>query len=119
MYCMSTNLRVPRKEVKEFLCLKAPLNFPLPPLDSVVWYRVYTFFEGGIEMDMLSIGQVARRAGVGVETGRCYEREGLLQEPPRRASGYRRCSKEVVTRLRFIKRPQQFGFPLQDPCPLP
>lgn len=29
-------------------------------------------------MDMLSIGQVARRAGVGVETVRFYEREGLL-----------------------------------------
>ena len=31
-------------------------------------------------MDMLSIGQVARRAGVGVETVRFYEREGLLEE---------------------------------------
>ena len=34
-------------------------------------------------MDTLSIGQVARRAGVGVETVRFYEREGLLEEPPR------------------------------------
>ena len=40
-------------------------------------------------MEILSIGQVARRAGVGVETVRFYEREGLLEEPPRRASGYR------------------------------
>lgn len=39
-------------------------------------------------MTALSIGQVARRAGVGVETVRFYEREGLLEEPPRRASGY-------------------------------
>src|SRR5258707_9300064 len=114
MYCMSTNLRRPRKEVKEFLCLKATLNSPPPPLDSVVWYRVYTFFEGGIEMDMLSIGQVARRAGVGVETVRFYEREGLLEEPPRRASGYRQYSQEVVTRLRFIKRAQQLGFSLKE-----
>ncbi len=36
-------------------------------------------------MDTLSIGQVARLAGVGVETVRFYEREGLLEEPPRRA----------------------------------
>ncbi len=35
-------------------------------------------------MDILSIGQVARRAGVGVETVRFYEREGLLEEPPLR-----------------------------------
>ena len=58
-------------------------------LDSVVWYGVYTFFKGGTEMDTLSIGQVAERAGIGVETVRFYERKGLLEEPPRRASGYR------------------------------
>jgi DNA-binding transcriptional MerR regulator len=47
-------------------------------------------------MDTLSIGQVARKAGVGVETVRFYEREGLLEEPPRRASGYRQYSDQVV-----------------------
>src|SRR6266568_3332545 len=65
-------------------------------------------------MNTLSIGQVARRAGVGVETVRFYEREGLLEEPPRRASGYRQYSEEVVTRLRFIKRAQQLGFSLKE-----
>jgi Hg(II)-responsive transcriptional regulator len=65
-------------------------------------------------MEILSIGQVARRAGVGVETVRFYEREGLLEEPPRRASGYRQYSEEVVTRLHFIKRAQQLGFSLKE-----
>src|SRR5262252_4509510 len=65
-------------------------------------------------MDILSIGQVARRAGVGVETVRFYEREGLLEEPPRRASGYRQYSEEAVTRLRFIKRAKQLGFSLKE-----
>jgi Hg(II)-responsive transcriptional regulator len=65
-------------------------------------------------MDTLSIGQVARRAGVGVETVRFYEREGLLEEPPRRASGYRQYSEEVITRLRFIRRAQQLGFSLKE-----
>src|SRR5712691_7750972 len=88
--------------------------FPFLPLDSVVWYRVYTSSEGGTEMDMLSIGQVARRAGVGVETVRFYEREGLLEEPPRRASGYRQYSEHVVTRLHFIKRAQKLGFSLKE-----
>ena len=37
-------------------------------------------------MESLTIGQLARRAGVGVETIRFYEREGLLSEPPRRPS---------------------------------
>jgi MerR family copper efflux transcriptional regulator len=65
-------------------------------------------------METLSIGQVAKRAGVGVETVRFYEREGLLEEPPRRASGYRQYSEEVVTRLRFIRRAQQLGFSLKE-----
>jgi MerR family copper efflux transcriptional regulator len=65
-------------------------------------------------MDTLSIGQVARRAGVGVETVRFYEREGLLEEPPRRASGYRLYSEQVVTRLHFIKRAQKLGFSLKE-----
>ena len=65
-------------------------------------------------MEILSIGQVARRAGVGVETVRFYEREGLLEEPPRRASGYRQYSEQVVTRLHFIKRAQKLGFSLKE-----
>src|SRR5260370_16041867 len=65
-------------------------------------------------MDTLSMGQVARRAGVGVETVRFSEREGLLEEPPRRASGYRQYSEQVVSRLRFIKRAQQLGFSLKE-----
>ena len=65
-------------------------------------------------MDTLSIGQVARKAGVGVETVRFYEREGLLEEPPRRASGYRQYSDQVVKRIRFIKRAQQLGFSLKE-----
>src|SRR5215471_2518530 len=65
-------------------------------------------------MEILSIGQVARLAGVGVETVRFYEREGLLEEPPRRASGYRQYSEQVVTRLRFIKRAKLLGFSLKE-----
>ena len=65
-------------------------------------------------MGILSIGQVARRAGVGVETVRFYEREGLLEEPPRRASGYRQYSEQAVTRLHFIKRAQKLGFSLKE-----
>ena len=65
-------------------------------------------------METLSIGQVARQAGVGVETVRFYEREGLLEEPPRRASGYRQYPEHVVQRIRFIKRAQQLGFSLKE-----
>src|SRR5215471_19209235 len=65
-------------------------------------------------MEILSIGQVARLAGVGVETVRFYEREGLLEEPPRRASGYRQYSEQVVTRLHFIRRAKLLGFSLKE-----
>lgn len=65
-------------------------------------------------METLTIGQVARQAGVGVETVRFYEREGLLEEPPRRASGYRQYSKQVIKRIAFIKRAKLLGFSLKE-----
>jgi MerR family copper efflux transcriptional regulator len=65
-------------------------------------------------MRTISIGQVARQAGVGVETIRFYEREGLLEEPPRRASGYRQYTEQVVNRIHFIKHAQRLGFSLKE-----
>lgn len=65
-------------------------------------------------MSSLTIGQVAQSAGVGVETIRFYEREGLLEQPPRRASGYRQYPEQVVKQLHFIKRAQQLGFSLKE-----
>jgi MerR family copper efflux transcriptional regulator len=65
-------------------------------------------------MRPLTIGQVARRAGVGIETVRFYEREGLLEEPARRDSGYRQYEEDVVARLRFIKRSKELGFSLKE-----
>ena len=65
-------------------------------------------------MKMLTIGQIARRAGVGVETVRFYERQGLLEEPERRESGYRQYTEEVVYRLRFIRRAKELGFTLKE-----
>src|SRR5207247_2671094 len=75
---------------------------------------MYTCSEGATKMDTLSIGQVARLAGVGVETVRFYEREGLLEEPPRRESGYRQYGEDVVARLRFIRRAKELGFTLKE-----
>jgi MerR family copper efflux transcriptional regulator len=65
-------------------------------------------------MKPLTIGEVARRAGVGVETVRFYERRGLLSEPARKASGYRQYTADVVTRLRFIRRAKELGFSLNE-----
>ena len=47
----------------------------------------------------LTIGQVAREAEIGIETVRFYEREGLLQQPDRKPSGYRQYEAEAIARL--------------------
>jgi MerR family copper efflux transcriptional regulator len=65
-------------------------------------------------MTLLTIGQVADRAGVGIETVRFYEREGLLEEPARKDSGYRQYPEDVVSRLHFIRRAKELGFALKE-----
>jgi MerR family transcriptional regulator, copper efflux regulator len=62
----------------------------------------------------LTIGQVARRAGFGIETVRYYERNGLIDEPPGKMSGYRQYPESVISRLRFIKRAKELGFSLRE-----
>lgn len=62
----------------------------------------------------LTIGVVAKRAGVPIDTIRFYEREGLLPEPLRRASGYRSYNETAVARLRFIRRAKDLGFSLDE-----
>lgn len=62
----------------------------------------------------LTIKQAATLAGVGIETVRFYEREGLIPKPPRTESGYRQYPQETVARIRFIKRAQNLGFSLPE-----
>ena len=62
----------------------------------------------------LKIGEVAEQGGVNLQTIRYYEREGLLQEPPRLPSGYRTFPESAVRRVRFIKRAQELGFSLAE-----
>lgn len=59
-------------------------------------------------------GQLAKQAGVNLQTVRYYERRGLIEEPPRRESGYRDYGQDSVQALRFIKRAQQLGFTLKE-----
>lgn len=65
-------------------------------------------------METLTIGELANRAGVGVETIRFYEREGLIAEPKRRPSGYRQYPAEAVRRVRFIRHAKELGFTLKE-----
>lgn len=61
-----------------------------------------------------SIGQLAKHAEAGVETIRYYERRGLMPEPPRAPSGYRRYPPDAVEQLRFIRRAKLLGFTLDE-----
>jgi MerR family copper efflux transcriptional regulator len=65
-------------------------------------------------MSTLSIGQLARRAEVAVDTVRYYERNDLLSPLGRLASGYRRYGESELRRLRFIRRAKALGFTLED-----
>ncbi|WP_425600991.1 heavy metal-responsive transcriptional regulator [Dyella sedimenti] len=62
----------------------------------------------------MTIGAVAKRVGVAIDTIRYYEREGLLPEPERRASGYRSYDEGAVRQLRFIRRAKDLGFTLEE-----
>jgi MerR family copper efflux transcriptional regulator len=65
-------------------------------------------------MDGLTIGEVAARAEVHVETLRYYERRGLLARPPRSGANYRRYPASAPERVRFVKRAQELGFSLAE-----
>ncbi|MBL8298094.1 MAG: heavy metal-responsive transcriptional regulator [Rhodanobacteraceae bacterium] len=65
-------------------------------------------------MTTFSIGELARRAGVAIDTVRYYERGQLLSPASRLASGYRRYSEAELKRLHFIRRAKALGFTLED-----
>jgi Zn(II)-responsive transcriptional regulator len=65
-------------------------------------------------MKTLTIGKVAKSAGMGIETVRFYEREGLIRPLARTESNYRLYSEEGIVRLRFIKRAKTLGFTLRE-----
>ncbi|VFA99714.1 MerR family transcriptional regulator [Nocardia cyriacigeorgica] len=65
-------------------------------------------------MSGLRTGQLARAAGVNIQTLRCYERRGLLAEPDRSLGGHRVYPEQSVTVLRVIKAAQRLGFSLEE-----
>lgn len=63
---------------------------------------------------MMTIGDVARSAGCGVETIRFYERRGLIERPPKPPAGFRHYPEDIVHRVRFIRQAQNLGFTLRE-----
>jgi Cd(II)/Pb(II)-responsive transcriptional regulator len=62
----------------------------------------------------MKIGELAQRAGCDVQTVRFYEREGLLPEPAREASGYRSYTDSHLAQLGFIRHCRSLDIPLAE-----
>lgn len=62
----------------------------------------------------VTIGTLAEDADVGVETIRFYERKGLIKQPPRPHSGFRKYDEATADRIRFIQQAQELGFTLNE-----
>ena len=65
-------------------------------------------------MPAMTIGRLAKVLGVNVETIRYYQRRGLIEEPLRPMTGYRKYPAHTIARMNFIRRAQQLGFSLAD-----
>jgi MerR family mercuric resistance operon transcriptional regulator len=61
-----------------------------------------------------SIGQLAKAAGVNIETVRYYHRRGLIPVPPRRLGGRRHYPDSALRQIAFIRRAQNLGFTLEE-----
>ena len=66
------------------------------------------------DLPSLRSGQLAKRAGVNIQTLRYYERRHLLPPPSRSPSGQRAYSQKTVDLLRCIKGAQRLGFTLSE-----
>lgn len=62
----------------------------------------------------MKIGELARKAGVDVQTVRYYEKEGLIAPPGRTASGYRTYGPDALERLNFIRHCRSLDMALAD-----
>ena len=62
----------------------------------------------------VTIGQLAKAAGVNLETVRYYERIGLMPAPARTGSGHRAYDDKHIRKLAFIRRARELGFSIDD-----
>lgn len=66
-----------------------------------------------VEVKRLSVGEVARRAGVATSALRFYEEHGLIRSE-RNESGHRRYPSDVLRRVSFIRTAQRVGLSLAE-----
>jgi DNA-binding transcriptional MerR regulator len=78
------------------------------------WAGLTLYYGIGLKLEFMRIGELARKAGVNVQTIRFYERRRLLREPMRTAGGYRNYERADLESLIFIKWCQPLGFTLKE-----
>ena len=62
----------------------------------------------------MQIGRVSERTGLSVDAIRFYEKQHLLERPPRTEGGFRLFQDEDIRRIQFIRSAQQLGFSLPE-----
>ncbi len=62
----------------------------------------------------MKIGELAKEAGVNIETIRYYERKGIIQRPSKPLSGYRNYNNDIVVIVKLVKNAQKLGFSLKE-----
>lgn len=62
----------------------------------------------------MQIGRVSEQTGLSVDAIRFYEKQRLLERPPRTEGGFRLFHPEDIQRILFIRRAQQLGFSLPE-----
>jgi DNA-binding transcriptional MerR regulator len=68
-----------------------------------------------LKKKMMTIAELGRRSGVGVETVRYYQRLGLLAVPELHHTGtYRRYGQESLAELEFVRHCKGLGFSLKQ-----
>jgi len=65
-------------------------------------------------MFMRTIGKLAKDLDINVETIRFYERQGLIEQPPKPESGYRKYDETHANQLKFILKAKALGFTLKE-----
>lgn len=83
-------------------------------LDPIVTYKVIIKFMKSDASGSFTIGQLAKAAGVNIQTVRFYEREGILKPITRMESGYRIYNGESLKKLHFIRQAKDLGFSLEE-----
>ncbi len=62
----------------------------------------------------IQIGKVSEETGLSVDAIRFYEKQRLLERPPRTEGGFRLFNTQDIQRIQFIRRAQRLGFSLPE-----